>query len=86
MTKFFLTLIATSVATLIGAIVFANFRAPVPFLHRPQSLRAAPSRERTLTPPPENSEPSNSPAGRFWPGVDYPAISVNRGDVRRLGA
>jgi len=80
MIKFFLALIATGVATLIGAIVIATFRAPDPFLHRPQSLRAAPSRERTLTPPPENGEPSSSPAGRFWPGVDYPAVSANRGN------
>src|SRR5258706_10978037 len=60
MTRFFLALIATGVATLIGAIVFATFRVPDPFLHRPQSLRAAPSRERTLTPPPENREPTLS--------------------------
>jgi hypothetical protein len=87
MSGFFLALIATGVATLIGALVIAAFRVPDPFLHRPQSLRAAPSRERTLTPPPENGEPSSSPADRFWPGVDYPAISANRGDVRRrLGA
>jgi len=86
MTKFFLALIATGVATLIGAIVVATFRETDPFLHRPQYLRAAPTHERTLTPPPENCEPSNSPAGRFWLGVDYPAISANRGDVRQPGA
>jgi hypothetical protein len=86
MTKFFLALIATSVVALIGAIVIATFRVPDPFLHRPQSLRAAPSRERTFTPPLKSGEPSDSPSGRFWPGVDYPAISANRGDVRRLGA
>jgi hypothetical protein len=80
MIKFFLALIATGVATLIGAIVIATFRAPDPFLHRPQSLRAAPSRERTFTRPPESGEPSGSPAGRFWPGVDYPAVSANRGN------
>jgi hypothetical protein len=84
MTKFFLALIATGVATLIGAIVIAAFRVPDPFLHRPQTLRAAPPHERTLTPPPESGEPSDSPAGRFWPGVDYPAISANHGHGRRL--
>lgn len=84
MTKFFLALIATGVATLIGAIVIATFRAPDPFLHRPQTLRAAPPHERTLTPPPESGEPSDSPGGRFWPGVDYPAISANHGHGRRL--
>jgi hypothetical protein len=81
MAKFFLALIATGVGALIGAIVFATFRAPDPFLHRPRSLRAAPSRERILTPPPENGEPSISPAGRFWLGMDYPAIPANRDDV-----
>jgi hypothetical protein len=86
MTRFFLALIATGVATLIGAFVIVAFRPHNPFLHRPQTSRSAPSRERTLTPPLENSEPSSSPAGRFWPGVDYPAISANRGGVRRLGA
>jgi hypothetical protein len=86
MTRFFLALITTGVATLIGALVIAAFRVPDPFLQRPQSLRAAPPHERTLTPPPESGEPSDSPSGRFWPGVDYPAISANRGDVRRLGA
>jgi len=80
MTKFFLAFIATGVATLIGAIVFATFRVPDPFLHRPQSLRAASPHERTWTPPPESGEPSDSQAGRFWPGVDYPAVSANRGN------
>ena len=84
MTKFFLALIAMSVATLISAFVIVAFRLPDPFLHRPQSLRSAPAREQTLTPPPESGEPSGSPAGRFWPGVDYPAVSASRGDSRRL--
>jgi hypothetical protein len=84
MTKFFLALIAIGVATLISAFVIAAFRLPDPFLHRPQSLRSAPARERTLTPPPESGEPSGSPADRFWSGVDYPAISANRGEGRRL--
>jgi hypothetical protein len=34
----------------------------------------------------QSGGPADSPSGRFWPGVDYPAISANRGDVRRLGA
>ena len=80
MTKFFLALIATGVATLIGIWVIVAFRLQDPFLHRLQTLRAAPPRERTLTPPPESGEPSDSPAGRFWPGVDYPAVSANRGN------
>jgi hypothetical protein len=84
MTKFFLALIATGVATLIGALVIISFRPQNPFLHRPPSLRAAPSHERTLMPSWRSGEPSGSPAGRFWPGADYPAISVNRGDGRRL--
>src|SRR5258705_13678761 len=86
MTKFFLALIAIGVATLIGAFVIVALRLPDPFLHRPQSLHAAPTHERTLTPPPESGEPSGSPAGRFWPGVDNPAISANRGHGRRLHA
>ena len=86
MTRFFLGLVAIGVATLIGALVIAAFRPPDPFLHRHRSLRAAPSRERTLAPPPENGEPSRSPAGRLSPSADYPAISANRGNVRRLGA
>ena len=86
MTKFFLALIAAGVATLIGACVIVAFRPQNPLLHRPQTLRAAPPHERTLTPSPESGEPSDSPSDRFWPGVDYPAISANRGDVRRLGA
>ena len=84
MAKFFLSLVAIGVAMLIGAFVIVAFRLPDPFLHRPQSLRSAPAHEQTLTPPPESGEPSGSPAGRFWPGVDYPAISANRGDGRRL--
>jgi hypothetical protein len=84
MTKFFLALIATGVATLIGTFVIVAFRPHNPLLHWPQTLRAAPPHERTLTPPPESGEPSDSPAGRFWPGVDYPAISANRGHGRRL--
>jgi hypothetical protein len=84
MTKFFLALIAMGIATLIGAFVIAAFRPHNPLLHRPPSLREAPSDERTLMPPPESGEPSGSPAGRFWPGVDYPAISTNRADGRRL--
>jgi hypothetical protein len=84
MTKFFLALIAMSAATLIVAFVIVAFRPHNPLLHRPPSLREAPSDERTLMPPPESDEPSGSPAGRFWPGVDYPAISANRADGRRL--
>jgi hypothetical protein len=84
MTKFFLALIATGIATLIGAFVIVSFRPQNPFLHRPPSLRAAPSHERTLMPSRRSGEPSGSPAGRFWPGVNYPAISINRGDGRRL--
>ena len=84
MTRFFLALVATGVATLIGAFVIIAFRLPDPILHRPRSLRAAPAHERTLTPLPESGEPSGPPAGRFWPGVDYPAVSASRGDGRRL--
>jgi hypothetical protein len=76
MTKFFLSLVAIGVAVLIGAFVIVAFMPQDPFLHRPQYLRAAPTLERTLTPPPESGEPSSSSAGRFWPGMDYPAISV----------
>jgi len=42
MTKFFLALIATSVVTLIGAIVIATFRVPDPFLHRPPIFARGP--------------------------------------------
>jgi hypothetical protein len=84
MTKFFLALIAMGIATLIGAVVIAAFRPHNPLLHRPQTSRERLSHERTLTPPPESGEPSGSPAGRFWPDVDYPAISTNRAFGRRL--
>ena len=67
MTKFFLALIAAGVATLIGACVIVAFRPQNPLLHRPQTLRAAPPHERTLTPSPESGEPSESPSDRFWP-------------------
>jgi hypothetical protein len=79
MTKFFLALIAIAVATLIGAFVIVASR-PEDFLHRLPSLRVAPTHERTLTPPSDSGEPSGSPAGRLWPGVDYPAISANHGN------
>jgi hypothetical protein len=82
MSRFFLGLVAIGVATLIGAFVIAAFRLPDPFLRGRPSLRTAPTQERTLAPP-LTAEPSGSPAGRFWPGVDYPAISANRGDGRR---
>ena|ERR1700682_6244783 len=84
MSKFFVVLIAISVAVLIGAVVTAAFTRQDPFLHRYESLRAAPTRERTLTPLPKSGGAVDSPAGRFWPGADYPAISANRGDGRRL--
>jgi hypothetical protein len=84
MTRFFLALIATGIATLIGVLVIVAIRPHNPLLHRPPSLRAAPSRARTLMPSRSSGEPSISPAGHFWPDVDYPAISVNRGDGRRL--
>ena len=61
MTKFFLALIGTGVATLIGAIVIATFRVPDPFLHRPQSLRAAPSPSGRLL---RRSRATNHPAHR----------------------
>jgi hypothetical protein len=79
MTKFFLALIAIAVATLIGAFVIVASR-PQEFLRRLPSLRVAPMHKRTLTPPSDSGEPLGSPAGRLWPGVDYPAISANRGD------
>jgi hypothetical protein len=80
MIKFFLALIATGVAMLIGAFVIVALRPRDPFLRRPPSLRVAPTHERMLTLPLDSGEPSGSPAGRFWPGVDYPAISSKRGD------
>src|ERR1700738_3772790 len=70
MTRFFLALVATGVATLIGAFVIIAFRLPDPILHRPRSLRAAPTHERTLIPLPESGEPSGPPAGRVWAGGD----------------
>jgi hypothetical protein len=81
MTKFFLALIAIALATLIGAFVVVALRPQDhPYLRGLPSLRVAPTHERTFTAPTDSGEPSGSPAGRFWPGVDYPAVSANRGD------
>jgi len=73
MTKFFLSLVAIGVAMLIGAFVILAFRPQDPFLHRPQYLRAAPTYERTLTPPPDSSEPPQLAASVIGPA---PASAV----------
>ena len=54
MTKFFLALIAISIATLIGAVVVVAFRPHNPLLHRPQTSREALGTSGTLNSPSEN--------------------------------
>jgi hypothetical protein len=63
MIKFFLSLVAIGVAMLIGAFVIV--RPPDPFLHRPQYLHAAPTHERTLTPPPGERRTVDLTSGPF---------------------